>query len=228
MKAWPIAVVATLVFTASAVGQTPDPYYGDKYKLKRVPARLQNEANRTCRWINERYLSSSIVCPTIYSSTKLGGVDGIAIPSGTVVMYNRTVVAGLPGGATDGVWLTIAVHEFFHRVTYLNSDWTLGTWTEGDRWIEEGVVQAVTNDVMPIMIRKVFNNNVTAQADAYVHTQRERCPRVECTRRGSVVAVSAGATDPATAPLVRSAHTPSMALAVRRYGPLVDLQVEAC
>ena len=82
-------------------------------------------------------------------------------------MYNRTVVAGLPGGATDGVWLTIAVHEFFHRVTYLNSDWTLGTWTEGDRWIEEGVVQAVTNDVMPIMIRKVFNNNVTAQADAY-------------------------------------------------------------
>lgn len=167
MKAWPIVVAATLVFTASAVGQTPDPYYGDKYKLKRVPARLQNEANRTCRWINERYLSSSIVCPTIYSSTKLGGVDGIAIPSGTVVMYNRTVVAGLPGGATDGVWLTIAVHEFFHRVTYLNSDWTLGTWTEGDRWIEEGVVQAVTNDVMPIMIRKVFNNNVTAQADAY-------------------------------------------------------------
>lgn len=166
MKAWPIVVAATLVFTASAVGQTPDPYYGDKYKLKRVPARLQNEANRTCRWINERYLSSSIVCPTIYSSTKLG-VDGIAIPSGTVVMYNRTVVAGLPGGATDGVWLTIAVHEFFHRVTYLNSDWTLGTWTEGDRWIEEGVVQAVTNDVMPIMIRKVFNNNVTAQADAY-------------------------------------------------------------
>ena len=167
MKAWPIVVAATLVFTASAVGQTPDPYYGDKYKLKRVPARLQNEANRTCRWINERYLSSSIVCPTIYSSTKLGGVDGIAIPSGTVVMYNRTVVAGLPRGATDGVWLTIAVHEFFHRVTYLNSDWTLGTWTEGDRWIEEGVVQAVTNDVMPIMIRKVFNNNVTAQADAY-------------------------------------------------------------
>ena len=167
MKAWPIVVAATLVFTASAVGQTPDPYYGDKYKLKRVPARLQNEANRTCRWINERYLSSSIVCPTIYSSTKLGGVDGIAIPSGTVVMYNRTVVAGLPGGATDGVWLTIAVHEFFHRVTYLNSDWTLGTWTEGDRWIEEGVVQAVTNDVMPIVIRKVFNNNVTAQADAY-------------------------------------------------------------
>jgi len=167
VKAWPIVVAATLVFTASAVGQTPDPYYGDKYKLKRVPARLQNEANRTCRWINERYLSSSIVCPTIYSSTKLGGVDGIAIPSGTVVMYNRTVVAGLPGGATDGVWLTIAVHEFFHRVTYLNSDWTLGTWTEGDRWIEEGVVQAVTNDVMPIMIRKVFNNNVTAQADAY-------------------------------------------------------------
>ena len=166
MKAWPIVAVTTLVLASSAVGQTPDPYYGDQFELKPVPRRLQVESNKVCRWINANYLPAPISCPTVYSSTKLK-FDGAAITVGTVVNYDRTVAAGLPGGATDGAWLTIATHEFFHRVTFIPSDWYIGSWTADDRWIEEGITQAVTNDVLPIIVRKAFNNNVTAQADAY-------------------------------------------------------------